>query len=131
MNKLNNQSGYIALVAVIILASLGLAVAVTVSLNGINELGLSWQNYQVERAFTLADSCAEEALLRLSRETSDYLGTHILNFEADSCTIEASADSSGYLVKITSLAQNKYYRHLKLTTDFDGVLTSWQLWDGD
>jgi hypothetical protein len=83
-----NNSGLASLIAVIVISTAAISIALSVALGGITELqtGLFVNNSAVARNY--AEACAEEAYFRLKRDES-YTGS-TLNFSNDSCTVAVS-----------------------------------------
>jgi hypothetical protein len=83
--KINNK-GYVALVTVLIVSAVGLAIATTLLLYaiGVSKSSITYDSSDQARAY--ADSCAEEAIVRLKRDIS-YTGNETLTFDYGSCEI--------------------------------------------
>lgn len=113
MNIIKNKSGYIALLAVFIIMTTGVIIGVSMSLNGISELTLSYNNYQSVKAFNLADACAEEALINLKRDGASYSGD-TLNFDSDYCTITISGTGATRTAEIVGIVKDKFNRKINL-----------------
>lgn len=88
------SGGYVALVGVLVFSALILLVGIGVSLRGINIAEGSLDEAFAAHARTLADACAEEALLRL-KSNFGYAGNEtIIVGGSDTCTI-VSVSGSG------------------------------------
>ncbi len=81
----DQQHGYIALIAVLIITGVTLAISITLNLSGIQESRSGLLLQQTQQAQALADSCLDEAYLRVKRN-SNYTGS-VLNIADGSCTI--------------------------------------------
>lgn len=81
------QSGFAALISVILIGAVGLAIAVSVLLLGLSSSRNSLVSRQSSQAKLFADSCAEEALQKL-KESVYYTGSETLNFTLGSCQIQ-------------------------------------------
>ncbi|MDD3646959.1 MAG: hypothetical protein PHS44_00455 [Candidatus Dojkabacteria bacterium] len=88
MNKvryLNKQNGAALLVSLLVISALALVLAIAVNLSAVDEVLRSSQGRSSLRSRTIADSCLEEAMLRLKRNSS-YMG-ETLNFEYGTCNV--------------------------------------------
>lgn len=127
----NRQSGYTALILVTIVSSVVLIVALLLSSLSLTETTISNDNAFSERALQLADSCADEAILRLNREFNGEEPTYTggtLNINSNSCTITVTPSGSNRIVDITAIYQTNTTKKIQLTVQmspsFDVV--SWQ-----
>lgn len=80
-----SQRGVVTLATTVIIFFVALTLAISVQFLGIGELIIGFQEGQSEQAFELADTCSQEALLRLKRSSS-YTGD-TLSVGLHSCTI--------------------------------------------
>lgn len=125
----HHQGGYIALVAVLIVLSGAVVLGVSLSLNGINELQLSFFERKSVEAFYLSDACMNEGLLRLRRDAG-YTGGNLDNVldEGESCEITVSNSGTEYTVQATGTKGDTTTRRIEAVVDtasgFD--VTSWQ-----
>jgi len=85
MNK-EYQKGYIALTSFLIISGVVLLVAVTSNLLGISESDMSVKSSNADKAFYLANLCAEEALMSL-KEDDSYTGNISINEGEGFCQI--------------------------------------------
>lgn len=90
-NQINNH-GYVLLLSVLVVVVIGTAVATSLLLWSVTDAHTSLASQQSSRARALAQTCAEEALSQLERDTAYAAGT-TLTFDDDSCTIEAISGS--------------------------------------
>lgn len=105
MNKLaNNQKGYIALIAVLIVVVATLAISLSLNLLSIGETQSGLLKQQSAQSFELADSCLEEALLKLKSDDA-YTGGS-LNIEQGSCTITVVSQGQNRIVTAESDVNN-------------------------
>ncbi len=124
----NHPAGYVALITVAVIMSAMIVVGITVTLLVATGVVTTFTNDQGERAFYLADSCAYEALLQLKRTGMDYVGSHALDIEDDSCTIEVSTLTADTVtVEVIGNYNDAAYRLIELEVDTDPfTVTSWQ-----
>ncbi|MEK9175008.1 MAG: hypothetical protein AAB795_00275 [Patescibacteria group bacterium] len=95
-----NNRGFVALIIVVIIAIVATTIAVSVSLSGLGELAGSYMTLQSHTSFDSADSCIEEALIRLSRNSSYTGGTIVLNNIP--CTIIINVAGSNRTITVQS-----------------------------
>lgn len=126
---INNQKGYIALIAVVIVLVVTLAISVTLNILSIDETRAGLLKQQSAQSAGLADSCLQEAYLRLKGNPGYTAGN--LNTATGSCTmtvedlgqnerlITVASDASGIVrqlqskVKLTGpLVQVNYWREI-------------------
>jgi hypothetical protein len=79
------QAGFITLISVLILGAVGLAVATSLLLLGVDSSRTSLALEQSLQARGLADACAETALQQI-RTNNAFVGTATLTFSTGSCT---------------------------------------------
>lgn len=120
--------GYVALITVAVIMSAMIIVGITVTLLVATGVVTSFTNDQGERAFFLADTCANEALLQLKRDGMAYVGSHTLDVESSSCSIEVSALTIDTVeVEAIGNYSDTTYRSITMEVDTDPfTLTSWQ-----
>ncbi len=107
----NQQSGFITLLSLLIAGAIGLAIAVSVILLGVDYSRSSRVSEESTLSKSLANTCAEEALERI-RENQSYSGSGGINLGRGSCTyqvldlgdqnrqINATGDVSGSTRKV-------------------------------
>lgn len=91
-NNFDNQQGYIALVALLIVAAVALTIGIAISLAGIEEIQISFGASQAAKAKTLANTCLEEGLELLRNQWANYSGS--LSIDGNSCIITAVVNGS-------------------------------------
>lgn len=92
MKKFTKKPGYIALVAILVLAGAMLAIAMSVGLGGITEAQSGLFINTSSESLQLADSCAEEAYFRLKLDSTYNGGTLALGSET--CDINITGGGS-------------------------------------
>ena len=95
----SSQQGYIALVALLVVASAGLTLGIAVSLSGIDEIQVSLSKSQAAKAQSLANACIEEGLERLRASGSGFSGS--LSVDGNSCIINTVTSGSNYTLHAT------------------------------
>lgn len=82
-----NKNGFIALISVLIIGVLVLIISIGLSLRSIGETNMSFNEEISGYALSLAEACAENALLKL-RNDLNYSGNETIIIEgSDSCDI--------------------------------------------
>jgi len=79
------KSGFVILLTVLIIGAVGLSVATTFLLLGVDSSRTSLDYLRGKQARYLADTCAEEGLQKIW-ESSSYSGTGTVSVGAGSCT---------------------------------------------
>ena len=103
-----NQSGYIALIAVLIISAAALAISLSLNTLSIGETESGLLKQQSTQSFALAEACMQEAYLRLGRN-GDYSGGQ-LNTELGSCTITVASDNSDRIITVNSEVNSQMRR---------------------
>lgn len=115
------KNGYIAFSSLLVISAVVLAIAVSVSLMGIDEIKNSFALSQGEKAEAATKACLEEALYRL-RDDADYTsGT--LNIDTNlNCTISVSGSAANRTIAITAtlIGPPDYQKNLTLTVKRTG-----------
>lgn len=105
------NQGYIALVTVLIISSVALAIAATVSLLGIGVEQSALTGSKGENALELTEGCAEDALLK-SQQSSSYNGGNITRPEG-TCIITVTKSGNNWTIIATS-NQTSYNRTVQV-----------------
>lgn len=79
------ESGYIALVTVLVTGAVGVAIAVSLLLLGLGSSRTSFSLEQSSQAKALANACAEEALQQI-RDSTPFTGTGSLTLGQGTCS---------------------------------------------
>jgi len=121
--KFNNQKGYIALIAILIIVAVTLAVGISMSLLGIGQTQASFTEQQSRQSFHLADSCLEEAIWQL-KKNNDYAGNNNLNLGEGSCNITVKANRSYCIVPTTLPPKNPPagYRTIYIESNINNII---------
>lgn len=85
-----SQTGFIALMSVIIISALMLAVSLALSMSGFLARSNITDSEHKERSAALADGCVDDALIRLAASSS-YAGNEVITMGDDQCTIVSVA----------------------------------------
>lgn len=129
MKYKKHQQGFIAFTSLLVISAVTLAIAVSISLLGITEANTSLGFKKGQEALKIAESCSEEALLRL-RDNAGYAGGS-LNVGNGSCNMSISGIGSDRTIEITATLTGPpdYVKKLQVTAKRVGNsinITSWQ-----
>lgn len=114
------------LLVVLIVGTTALLIAMGTAMNGIGELEMGTGESQSAEALAIADGCAQEALLRLSRNQS-YTGA-VLNAGDGSCTISVPNTGGERVLSVTGTV-DRWERVLTIRVQVSGsriTILSWR-----
>lgn len=78
------DKGYVALLSVLLIGAVGTVIGVTLVMLGLGASRTSYALVQSTEAKSLANACAEEALMKI-RESTSFTGTATVNLGNGSC----------------------------------------------
>jgi hypothetical protein len=112
--KKNLNQGYIALISVLIISAVTLAIVVSISLLGVDELKSSLTYKKGNEAFAAASACLDEALYRLSQNSS-YAGGSLPVPDVQ-CSIIISGSDPDFIVETSGQdIGTNYTRRIRTT----------------
>lgn len=120
------RQGAMLLITVLICGTVALGISINVALRGISELDMSFAGSQSRKALAIADSCAEEALLRL-QEDATY-GGGVLGIGDGSCTIITRSDDAERIIDIAATV-DRWTRRARVRVNVTGArlrILSWE-----
>lgn len=123
-----NNSGFAAMLTIVIIGAAALIFALNATLLGLGELDLGYTSQKSGEAFALSDGCMEETLERLRLDDTYGVGTTtVLSFANGSCTINVASSGSNTIVFVVGTVDNHYRKIRATTTISSGVVTldSW------
>lgn len=100
MSHLQAQSGYVALLSVLILGAVAASVGIALLVSGTDSQRASLVEQRSKQARSLAVACAQEAL-QVVHDTTTYTGTNNLTLGQGSCTYTVT-DTGGSNRTITA-----------------------------
>ncbi len=106
------KKGFVALVAIVVVAAAAFLMAYSASTLGIGELDLGYTAQKGKEAQTLADGCVAEALQRIKLDTNYQEGEIFTN--NGSCTIEVSGAGASRSVEVEAVVEGKFHRHVSV-----------------
>lgn len=121
-----NQTGYIALITVLIIASVVLVIGISTSLLSINDLQSAYAGRKNEEGLGLAESCVEDALLQLNKN-STIPSTITLPAGEGACQITINSQSgSNWDFTVTPQSQ-EYTKRVRVVASRGSsvTITSW------
>lgn len=123
-----NKFGFIALISVLVVSTIGTAIAVSLLLLGIGSSRTSFALMQSYQAKALADACAEEALEKI-RDSTPFTGTGSLTLGQGACSYTVTSSGGQSRTATSSGTVGTIIRKVKITIDKITPLinvTSWQ-----
>ena len=124
------QSGAIALISLLIIAAVTLAIGLSLNLLGLDEMRMGFRESKSSQAFHVAESCLEEALMRLKRD-ANYTGGN-LSIGNGSCNIVITVNGTQRTITATGTV-DQLMRKIQTTvnvlnngTTFGNETISWQ-----
>ena len=127
-NSRNSNTGYVALITVLVIGAVGTAIAVSVILLGLGSSRTSFALEQSNQAKALANACAEEALQQI-RDSISFSGTGNLTLGQGTCTYTVTNDGAQNRTVTSSGTVGTTIRKVKITLDQINPtinITSWQ-----
>lgn len=119
------QGGATALVTVLIISVSSLIMAYGATMLGLGELGMSCTVQEGEKAMYGIESCLDETLIKLKRDTP-YSGGNLV-IGAYSCIININGTGNPYYISVESNAGD-YTKKIEVEAEFNGLvpyLNSW------
>jgi hypothetical protein len=122
-----DQRGAAALVVMIVILAMALLVVTSTAFIGVDDLDIGYASELSGDVLLSAESCAEEALIRLSRNSS-YAGGSLTVGEA-ACTITVSGTPCGSCTIDVAAVGESYTRNVQVGVNVSGStvdIISWQ-----
>ena len=127
-NSRNSNTGYVALITVLVIGAVGTAIAVSVILLGLGSSRTSFALEQSNQAKALANACAEEALQQI-RDSTPFTGTGSLTLGQGTCGYTVVNDGGENRTVTASGTVGTVVRKIKIIVNTINPainLTSWQ-----
>lgn len=122
--KFYQQDGYIALVALLVVVTAALTIGIAVSLEGIEEIQMSYGGSQSANAKSLANACIEEGLERLRNNWVSY-SPYTLSIAPDSCIIDIVVNGNSATLNATGTV-DIYKQKIEMQVDNSLNVINWQ-----
>jgi len=116
------QSGYITLIALLLVTTTALTIGLAVSLRGLGELQAGLAVSEAAVARSVANACVEDGLERLRTNWVSYSGS--LSTGSDSCTIMVTILGSSATI-IASATVNGYTQSITVQVSDQLEITNW------
>ncbi|MBI2035965.1 MAG: hypothetical protein HYT12_04800 [Candidatus Liptonbacteria bacterium] len=122
---MKRNRGYIALISSIVIALLLLMVTLTLNYTGFfARYNILFSEYK-ERSVTLAEACANLALLELANNAG-YSGGETISLGTDSCLIRPIISGDPVIIETQAIFQNSY-TNLRINADQANLdIVSWE-----
>lgn len=124
----SSQSGYVALLAVLIIGAASMAIALALLITGIDSQRAVLVTQQSAQARNFATACTEEALQRIHDNTA-FTGNTNLILTGGSCTYTISSTGANTRTIDASSTVNGVARKIKVYVTINASsisITSWQ-----
>jgi hypothetical protein len=121
----NKEKGFVALISVIIIAAILLIVATTLSFTGFFGRFNSLEYEYKERSFTLAEACADEAILKLI-VTANYNGGETISVNGNNCSISTMTGIALKTFTTEASFQNAVTNIRVVFDTFSNSVSSWE-----
>ena len=120
-----NQSGFIALITVLIIFAIALLIGLSVRLLSISEAQMGLKKSQSSQAYFLANLCAEQALMKL-KENINYPGNETIEIGGGGCQILPI--EGNWTIKTTANFQNQIKKIKIVVSQVNPqmLISSWQ-----
>ncbi|MFZ2523105.1 MAG: hypothetical protein WAW92_01835 [Minisyncoccia bacterium] len=123
----NTQNGFVALISVVIISSIIVMVALTLSTSSFYERYNILASELKERSLSNAEACADEGLLLIANNKA-HLTTSTIAFNSmDSCTLGPIPSSGNPRILFVTANTGNYFTNLKINVDPTTLLVnSWE-----
>lgn len=128
MNIRTNNTGYIALISLLLIGAASLATGLALLTTGVDSQKSSLMQQQSIQSRQLASACAEEAL-QVIHDSTATTGTNSMNLGQGSCTYTITSIGASTRTIDTSGTVNGVVRKAKVYVTIGGSsisITSWQ-----
>ena len=122
------QSGYVALLSVLVVGAVATAIGVTLLVLGADSQRETLVTQQSVQARGLADACVEEALQQL-HDATDFTGPGNLTLDTGSCTYTVTSTGSSTRTITTTATVGNVVRKVAVYVTMSSSsisITSWQ-----
>ena len=127
MPKINENLGFVALIAILIIGSVILAIAVSVSLFGASELLMSFASNKSIQAFDYSEACVDEAVYLLKNNWANSSST--LSFDSGYCIMNAVVSGSQATINTSGTVETQtdsFTRTIQAVIDSSFNIISWE-----
>lgn len=127
VSLLIDQRGAAALIVIVVILAVGILLVSTTAFIGVDDLEVGFATQAGGHAVLAAESCAEEAMLRLSRDASYAGGT--LPVGASTCTIAVAGMPCGACTIDVASTRGTFTRNVQVGVTVSGStvdITNWE-----
>lgn len=120
------HAGAAVLILVLVLGAVALTIATSLALGSVGELSMGFSDVQSKKSLDLADSCAQEGLLKLWDDLA-YSG-ETFSMGEGTCTMTVTTIPGGKQIDAEATYQ-RWVTHTVVTLDITGTrlqITNWQ-----
>ncbi len=124
---IKKNEGFVALMSVLIVGAVGVIILTSLVSLGVSSVKSSISIESGNRALIIADSCAEEVLLKI-REDNSFIGTEQISFEGGSCIYEVEGGGGEErTIKIEGRFENSTKRLLIIVSEINPkiIINQW------
>jgi hypothetical protein len=120
------KKGYIAIASVLVISAFLVAVVISLAILSVSEMQMSLSPVKSEDALRLAESCAEDTLLRVNKNPAYTVSS--LSIPLGTCTITMSSVGANYTLAVdaTKDGYNKKIQVLATRASSGISITSWK-----
>lgn len=120
-----SRDAYIAFVSFLVVSAVVLAIGVTLALLGISEAQMGLSEERGHYALSVAEGCAEDALLAIYYDGGYGGGTK--GYPEGSCTVSVSKDNSNWTITTAATASGHTKKiQVRMVRSKDITITSWK-----
>ena len=126
-HSIKDERGAAALMIMVIILAVAVLLVSSTAFIGVDDLEIGFAEQAGSHALIAAESCADEAILRLSRDNT-YVGGSLIVGES-TCTVIVTGVPCGSCTIAVTSARDSFTRRLEVGVDVSGsdvVITSWE-----
>lgn len=124
---IDNERGAAALIVIVVILSVGILLVSTTAFIGVDDLEVGFSQQAGGHALLSAESCAEEAMLRLSRNASYTGGT--LAVGESMCTITVTGTPCGSCTIDVASTRDTFTRNVQVQVTVSGSAVDITRWE--
>ena len=125
--RTRNRSGAMLIITVVVLGAVALAVVISGALRGLNEMSMGIAEVRSRESLAGADACTEEAMLRLTLDSS-YVGATV-TVGSTVCTIAVTSPTATTRSILVTAVRDRWTARVRTVVDLSGAretLTWWR-----
>lgn len=122
-----NQSGFTALVTLVVISSVALLIALSVNLISLSEMQMGFDRNRSFRAFWAAEACLDEAKIRLKRNSNYSGGSLIIDANVE-CLSLVVQNGQKRIITTTGTVDDIIIRRIEAQVDLTGGRITMDYW---